>query len=135
MASFIYNSCLWDAFNAKINFAEDTFKVVFLTDEYEPQKDAHATRADLAGEANGRGYTLGGMPVAVRAQMLNDKLHLSLGAVTLAHATVTARYAVYCVDRGEAEDDRLVACVDFGGPVTSTNGDFALTASSLRIMN
>lgn len=135
MASFIYNSCLWDAFRAKIDFESDAFKVVFLTDEYEPQKDAHSTRADLTGEAKGRGYEQGGMSVGVRAQMADDKLMLSLGAVTLPNATLTARYAVYCVSRGEPEDDPLIACVDFGGDVTSTNGDFALTASSLRIAN
>lgn len=132
-SSFIYSSCLWDAFRGKLNFENDAFKCIFLTDEYEPQQRGHATRADLSGEADGRGYTIGGMPVEVRAQMHDDRLNLTLGGVTLPNATVTARYAIYYVDRGDAEDDLLVACVDFGGDVSSTSGDFQLSQSSLRI--
>lgn len=132
-SSFIYSSCLWDTFRGKLNFESDAFKVVFLTDEYEPNRTEHATRADLSGETEGRGYTIGGIPTDVRAQMHDERLNLMLGGVTLSNATVTARYAVYFVDRGDAEDDPLVACVDFGGDVSSTSGDFQLSQSSLRI--
>jgi hypothetical protein len=40
------------------------------------------------------------------------------------------------VDRGgDAEEDDLIACIDFGGDVSSTNAPFELTASTLRIAN
>lgn len=135
MSSFIYNSCLWDAFRARIDFEGDTFRVVLLTDEYEPDKEAHKSRADLFGEVRGQGYAAGGMTVQVRAAMADDRLTLALGGLVLPEATVTAKYAVYCVESEEAEDGRLIACIDFGGDVTSTNGEWKLRDSSLRITN
>lgn len=136
MSSFIYNSCLLNSFRAKIDFESDKFKVLLLTDEYEPQKDEHASRADLIGEVAGKGYAAGGVAVNVRVSLADDRLVLTLGGWTLPAATVTARYAVYCLDRGgEPDEDALVACIDFGGDVASTNADFQLTASTLRIVN
>ena len=135
MSSFIYNSCLLNSFRGKIDFESDKFKAILLTDEYEPRKD-HETRADLVGETAGKGYEAGGSAVNVRATMADDRLVLTLGGLTLSAATVTARYAVYCLDRGgESDEDLLIACIDFGGDVSSTNADFQLTTSTLRIVN
>lgn len=136
MASFISNSCLHNTFRARINFDDDAFKVMLVTSEYKPDKDAHATRADVTDEAKGMGYSQGGLSVDVRVNMTDDVLVMNLGGVTLPAATVTARYAVYFVDRGgDPEDDDLVATIDFGGDVSSTNAPFELMASTLRIAN
>lgn len=136
MSSFIYNSCLLNSFRGKIDFETDKFKVILLTDEYGPRKDEHESRADLLGEVAGKGYEAGGPAVAVRASMVDDRLILTLGGFTLSAATVTARYAVYYINRGDMpEEDFLVACIDFGGDVSSTNADFQLTASTMRIVN
>lgn len=136
MASFIYNACLHNTFRARFNFDSDAIKVMFVAAGYVPDKETHATRADVTDEAKGLGYNPGGIAVNVNVDMSEDTLVMKLGGATLPAATVTARYAVYFVSRGgDAEDDDLVACIDFGGDVSSTNAPFELTASTLRIAN
>jgi hypothetical protein len=135
MASFIFNSCLRDTFRGKIDFDSDSFKVLLVTSVYRPDKDQHSRRSDIEGESDGQGYVLGGLQASVGVSMIDDILTLSLGSVKLPAATVTARYALYFVDRGAAEDDELIALIDFGGDVSSHNGEWSLSASSLRIQN
>lgn len=136
MASFIYDSCLINTFEGRINFNSDAFKVVFLTSMYRPDKENDSSRADLTNEVVGPGYPDGGVSVDVKAALVNGALSLSLGSLKLLNATVSARYAIYVADRGGApEEEELVACIDFGSDVSSTNSEFALTASSLKIQN
>lgn len=135
MASFIYNSCLRDTFRGRINFETDAFRMLLVTAAYHPDKDGHSRRSDIEGEAEGQGYTPGGVSADIRVGMVDDALTLGLGSVKLSAASVAARYAVYFVDRGSPEDDELVALIDFGGDVTSTNGDYSVTTSQMKIQN
>lgn len=134
MASFIYDACLLNTFQGRINFNNDNCKVILLTSAYRPDKANDAYRSDLTDEVEGRGYD-GGVSADVRASLANGTLTLSLGSMVLPNATVEARYAVYVVDRGEPEEEELIACIDFGDNVKSTNGDFSLSASTLKIQN
>jgi len=138
MASLIYNSCLDDVERNNINFASDTFKVMLVTSAYTADKDAHTKRSDITNEVSGTGYTAGGAAatVTVTKDLANDRIDTSLGGISLSSATVTARGAVYYKARGGASSaDNLVAYIDFGSDITSTNGTWALTASTLRIQN
>jgi hypothetical protein len=66
----------------------------------------------------------------------NDRVNISLGAISIPSATITAHAAVYYKHRGGASSaDELVAYIDFGGDIVSTNGTFALSASTLRKQN
>lgn len=133
MASFIYDSALLNAVTGKINFRDDNFKVVLLTSAYRPDKANDAYRSDLTDEATGRGYD-GGVSTDVKATLVDGELKISLGSMVLPNASIEARYAVYVKDR-DGDDGELVACIDFGDNVKSTNADFSLTASTLKIQN
>lgn len=138
MASMIYNSCLDDVARNNIDLDTDSFKVMLVTSAYTPDKDTHTKRSDITNEVSGTGYSAGGAAVTltVTKDTANDRIDTSLGGISLSSATITARGAVYYKARGGASSaDNLVAYIDFGSDITSTNGTWALTASTLRIQN
>jgi hypothetical protein len=138
MASLIYNSVLDDMARSLVNFSADTFKCMLTTSAYVENKDTHTRRSDVSGEVAGTGYTAGGTAatVTVTKDLVNDRIDISLGAVSWPTATITARKAVYYKSRGGASTaDEIVAVIDFGTDVTSTAGTWSLTASTLRLSN
>jgi hypothetical protein len=138
MASLIYNSALDDAARALIDFDSDTFKVMLVTSAYTPDKDTHLKRSSVTNEVTGTGYTAGGAAatVTVTKDTTNDRVDISLGALSLPTSTITARGAVYYKSRGGASSaDELVAYIDFGADIASTGGTFSLSASTLRLQN
>jgi len=138
MASLIYNSCIDDMARGAIDFDTDTFKVMLVTSTYVANKDTHTKRSDVTNEVSGTGYTAGGVTSActVTKDTANDKVTLSLAAVSWATSTITARGAVYYKSRGGASSaDELVAYVDFGGDVSSTGATFSLGASTITLQN
>ncbi len=138
MASLIFNSALDDAARALIDFDSDSFKCMLVTSSYTPNKDTHTRRSDVTNEVSGAGYATGGaaVTVSVTKDTANDRIDISLGSVSLPSSTITAAAAVYYKSRGGASSaDELVAYIDFGGNIISTNGTFSLSASTLRIQN
>ena len=138
MASLIFNSAIDDAMRALVDFDSDSFKCMLVTSAYVPNKDSHTRRSDVTGEVTGTGYSAGGVAATatVTKDTANDRIDISLGAVSWPASTLTAAAAVYYkVTGGAASTDPLVAYIDFGGDVISTAGAFSLTASTLRIQN
>ncbi len=136
MPSLIFNSCPRNMARSIINFESDRFGVVLLTSEYIPDK-THTHRSDLTNEVVGDGYSEGGAKVSVGfLDSEDDALDISLGGHRWLNATIAARYAVYYKSNGgSASDDELVAVIDFGRDITSTEGTFALSESTLRLQN
>ena len=138
MASLIYNSFLEDLARGAIDMDTDTFKVMLVTSAYTENKDTHTKRSDITNEVTGTGYTAGGVTctVTVTKDTTNDRLDITLGAVSWPSSTITARKAVYYKSRGGAATaDELVAVNDFGSDVTSTGATFSLAASTVRFQN
>lgn len=138
MSSLIFNSALDDAFRGNIDFDTDTFYAMLVTSSYSPNKDTHTKRSDVSNEITGSGYVADGQAatVSVTKDTVNDRIDVSLGALNWDPATITARGAVYYKRRGGASSaDELVAYIDFGSNIVSTAGEFAVTASTLRIQN
>lgn len=139
MASLVYNSCLDDVVRGNIDFDTDTFKCLLVDSSYIPDKDSDTRRSDITGEVGNSGsYLAGGgtATVTVSKDIVNDRINISLGPVSFSAATINAAGAVYYKSRGGAASaDELVAFIDFGGDVISTNGVWSLTASTLRIQN
>jgi hypothetical protein len=138
MASLIYNSAIDDMAKGAIDFDTDTFKVMLVTSTYVANKDTHTKRSDVTNEVSGTGYTAGGVTsvCTVTKDTANDKVTLSLAAVSWATSTITARGAVYYKSRGGASSaDELVAYVDFSGDVSSTGATFSLGASTITLQN
>jgi hypothetical protein len=138
MPSLIYHSAIRDLFIGAIDADADAFRAMLVTSGYTPNKDSHDKRNDVTNEATGEGYTAGGVVAAVSVSIdaTNDRIELSLGGVSWPDSTITARGLVYYKSRGGAASaDELVAFIDFGEDVASSNGTFAVTASTLRIQN
>jgi hypothetical protein len=138
MASLIYTSALYDGLTGAIDFDTDTFKVMLVTSAYTEDKDTHLKRSSVTNEVTGTGYTAGGATatITVTKDTTNDRIDIALGGASWASSTITARKAVYYKSRGGASTaDELVAVVDFGADVSSVDGTFTLTASTLRVQN
>lgn len=138
MASLNYNSFLEDLARGAINMDTDTFKVMLVTSAYTENKDTHTKRSDITNEVTGTGYTAGGVTctVTVTKDTTNDRLDITLGAVSWPSSTITARKAVYYKSRGGAATaDELVAVNDFGSDVISTGATFSLALSTVRFQN
>ena len=138
MASIIYNSALEDAVIGNIDFDTDSFKIILVTSTYSADKDAHTKRSDVTNEVTGTGYTTGGVSTAVTVtkDTTNDRVDIDFADVSWASATITAAGAVIYKTTGSASADNLVAYMDFGSDITSTNGTFTVDVTSpLRIQN
>jgi hypothetical protein len=139
MASIIYNNAIWNQVKGNIDFDSDTFKCMLVTSSYTPNKDTDDFRNDVTNEVSGTGYTAGGAAATFTVNAIdttNDRIEITLGAVSWPTSTITARGAVYYKSRGGASSaDELVAYIDFGSDISSSAGTFALTASTLRFQN
>ena len=138
MASLVYNSAVDDMARGLIDFDTDTFKAMLVTSAYTPNKDTHDKRDDITNEVTGTGYTAGGTACAVTVtkDTANDKVTISLGAVSWASSTITARGCVYYKSCGGASSaDEIVAYNDFGGDVSTTGGTFSIAASTITLQN
>jgi hypothetical protein len=138
MPSLIYNSFLEDLARGAIDMDTDTFRVLLTTSAYTENKDTHLKRSDVTNEVTGTGYTAGGVvtSITVTKDTVNDRLDITLGAVSWPSSTITARQAVYYKARGGAASaDELVAVNDFGSDVTSTGATFSLALSTVRFQN
>ena len=138
MASLIFTSFLEDLARGAIDMDTDTFKVMLVTSAYTENKDTHLKRSDVTNEVTGTGYTAGGVTctVTVTKDTTNDRLDITLGAVSWPSSTITARKAVYYKSRGGAATaDELVAVNDFGSDVISTGATFSLALSTVRFQN
>jgi hypothetical protein len=138
MASLIYNSFLEDLARGAVDMDTDTFRVMLVTSSYTENKDTHTRRSDVTNEVSGTGYTAGGVvtTITVTKDTTNDRLDITLGAVSWPTSTITARKAVFYKARGGASSaDELVAVNDFGSDVTSTGATFSLAASTVRFQN
>jgi len=140
MPSLIYNSFFDDLARGNINPSVDTFKLMLVTSAYAPDKDVHTKRSQVTNEvANGNGYATGGAVVAatVTKDLGNDRLNIDFSDPSWPNSSITSRAGVIYKSRGGANTaDELVAYVDFGADVTSTNGTFAVDITTpLRIQN
>jgi hypothetical protein len=137
VGSVIFTEILQKLVKADTDFDTVTVKVM-LTNTYTPNVDTHVSRADVTPEVTGAGYTAGGAAVGtitITKDTANDRVDITLPGYTWTSSTITANRANYYVSRGGASSaDELLASIDVG-TVTSTNGNWALTASTFRLQN
>lgn len=126
---------------AGINFAADSFKMLLVSAApSEANLDTWANRSDVSNEVSGAGYTAGGVAIALTVGSLDSANNrLAITAANLApgwtSATITAVGAIIYKSTGNAATDKLVAFVDFGGTVSSTNGNFVINFSAPLYIN
>lgn len=139
MASLIYDHAVAHNVKGEIDFDTDAFKVLLISSSYTPNKGTDDSRNDIvANEITGTGYVAGGTSSTATTSLdtSNHRVDVSFSNVSWATATITARAAVIYKNSGSAATDWLIAYVDFGSDVSSTNAAFAVTFSSaLRWQN
>lgn len=138
MASLVYDNFLDTLVKGGINMSTDTYKVLLVTSAYSPNKGNDQFRSSVTNETSGTGYTAGGQSsaVSILKDTTNHREDLTFAGVSWTNATITAHAAVIYKSTGTANTDTLVAYVDFGQDVSSTNAAFAVTFSSpLRFQN
>jgi hypothetical protein len=131
MASFLYDGLFDRMLSGGINFFEDEFSVMLVAAGYWPER-TDATRLDVTHEVTGSGYQLGGKAIAVNVELVDGVFTISLGGAVWPNASISARYALYFRNNSSPQADDLLACVDFGGDVTSSNAEFTLSPSRLK---
>lgn len=133
MASKVYNNGIRSALTGAIDFDTDTFKIMLVTDSYTADEDTHEDRADVTNEVTGTGYTTGGGTTTVTVGSVdaaNDRVDISFSDVSFTSSTITAAGGVIYKSTGTASTDLLVAFLDFGGNVSSSNGTFTVSVTS-----
>ena len=138
MASLVFNTGLNAALTGAVDFDTDTFNIMLVTSSYTADKDAHEDRADVTNEVSGTGYTTGGSAsaVTVTKDNTNDRIDVDFADVSFSNATITAAGGVIYKSTGTAANDTLIAYLDFGGDVSSTNGTFTVSVTTpLRFQN
>lgn len=139
MASLTFDSFFDDVFKGNIVPNTDTFYMMLVTSSYVPSQGADTKRSDVTNEVAGTGYTAGGAAVSctVAKDTSAHNNTLTFGNPSWASSSITARGGVIYKRRGGlASADNLVAYVDFGGNITSTNGTFTATETApLTVQN
>jgi hypothetical protein len=135
MASVIYDSFLSDVFAGNCNTTH-SFKAMLVSSSYSENRGTHAKRSDVSGETSGTGYTAGGASVTLSASLntTTHKLTLTIPAVSWTSSTITARKMIIYRARGGASSaDELVACIDNGTDLVSSNSTMTWNASTWEI--
>lgn len=127
---------------ARHNFGSDTLKVMLVSSiPSEANLDAWVSRADVTNEvAATGGYTAGGIAQAFTLDALdttNNKQTITLTNITngWTSSTISAVGCLIYKNSGTASTDYLLSFVDFGGTISSTNGNYSITYSAPLAIN
>lgn len=126
---------------ADIDFDTVSLKVLLVSSvPDETDLDTWEDRADVDNEVTGAGYTAGGIAQAYTLEAFdttNNRQAVTLTDITngWTSATISAVGAIVYKSTGTAADDTLAFFVDFGGTVTSTNGNFSIDHSTPFYIN
>lgn len=140
MASVTYNALALNLVKGKIDFENDTFKMMLVTSAYTPDVDAHDYRNDVTNEVSGTGYTAGGMEIEVGTisqDNANNRIVVPLNPATWETVTISgARWGVIYKSRGGAASaDELAFAVDFGADKSASGGDFTFNPTTPFYVN
>lgn len=131
VTAFWYGLGLKSLVEKKIDYVNDTIKVMLCTSSYTPNQDTHDFKDDITNEVSGTGYTAGGATLTTKTDSYTsgtNTIALDADDVTWSSSSITARYAViYDATPGTDATRPLLGYVDFGADVTSTNGNFTIT--------
>lgn len=132
MASLVYAGFWFRMAEGALPMRSLAFRSMLVGGDYMPDMAEHAWRSDITNEIEGAGYAAGGLPTAVDLRRTAGGVLMTFAPLVWRAATIRARYqVVYCSRGGDAAQDELVFCNDFGGDVSSTADDFSVAGSSI----
>lgn len=134
MASVVYDSFLADVFAGNCSTAS-TYKAMLVSSSYSEDRGAHSKRSSVTGEVTGTNYTAGGTSITLTATLNTSthKLTFTVGSVSWASSTITARKLIVYKNTGTAANDNLVCCVDAGSDTTTSNSTMTWNSSTWEI--
>jgi len=156
MASFVYDNAWKHILAGNMDFSDDaatdstqhTFNMVLVTSSYTPSQGSdeyYSTisggsgyeAADTGSPPENEGYEAGGKETTptVTVDGTNHDIEISFSSVSWTSATVAATAAVVYRDTGTDGTSQLLAYLDFGGPVQSTDGTYQVTVSTPLTIN
>ncbi|MGH8965299.1 MAG: hypothetical protein ACRDXB_08215 [Actinomycetes bacterium] len=106
-------------------------KVLLTTDSYTFDPATHVFRSAVSNEVTGTGYTAGGETAGtVTVGTAAGVVKLDVADVIWSDSSITARRAVFYVDKGSAATDPIIGVWDFGENKSSSGGEFKLTINA-----
>lgn len=139
MASFSYTKFAVKMIDAstKINLAGDTIKIALLSSSYSPSR-THEFFSDVSSaEVTGTGYTTGGATLgslAVTEDDTNFRANWDAADASWPSSSITARYAVIYKSTGTAGTSPLIALIDFGSNIASSDSTFTVVFNASGIL-
>lgn len=125
----MYGNFIAKALNKEIDWDSDEIKVALFTEIFTPNQDTQEYFDDLSGEVpNGDGYTTGGVTLTAKTITYNpadNTVTIDADDVVWTDASISARYAVI-YDNTPTTNKPLIAYIDFGNTMSSTNANFSL---------
>ena len=111
----------------------DTFKIILMESAFVYDKDSHQDYSDVSANevADGNGYTTGGatlagVAIAVSTTLDNAKISWSNAEWTADGGSIVASGAIIYDDStavtGDDYTDAIIHYIDFGGDVTTVDG-------------
>ena len=105
-----------------VHSSTDTYKLALYTDA--ATLGAATTAYSSTNEASGTGYTAGGVELSgFTSGLSGSTAYVTFTDPAISNATITARG---CLVYNSSKSNKAVACFDFGGNITSTNGTFTI---------
>lgn len=105
-----------------VHSSADTYKLALYTDA--ATLGAATTAYSATNEVSGDGYTAGGVELSgFTSGLSGSTAYVTFTDPAISNATITARG---CLVYNSSKSNKAVACFDFGGNVTSTNGTFTI---------
>lgn len=156
MASFIYDNAWKHILAGNMDFSDDasgdstehTFKMVLVTSSYTPSQGSDEYYSTITGTSgyeasdtgspsSGNGYIAGGKATtpSVTVDGTNHDIELDFTQVQWSEATVSATAAVVYRDTSTASTSQLLAYLDFGGTVASTDGTYTVSITTPLTIN
>lgn len=134
----VYGLFLKSLANKEINLNTDTIKCMLCTSTYTPDQDTHQYKSSVTNEVTGTGYTATGntlTSLSVTYTAATNVLMFDAADTSWASSTITARYAVI-YDATPATDATrpLIAYIDFGADVSSSNAAFTIAFDAAGIV-
>jgi hypothetical protein len=122
-----------------VDLDADTIKIALVNGTYAALADATKRGHEFfstvqANEAGGTGYTAGGATLAGKvSSQTNGVYTFDATDPVWAAATIAASGAVVYKDTGSAATSPLIAYLDFGGSVASTNAPYTVILNAAGI--
>ena len=134
----VYGLFLQSLANKEIDLDSDTIKCMLCTSTYTPDQDTHRYKSSVTNEVSGTGYTAGGntlTSLAVTYTAGTNTLMFDAADTSWAASSITARYAVIYDSTPATDATRpLIAYIDFGADVTSSNAAFTIQFDAAGIV-